>query len=188
MNVYSCRGPWLARCIAAYASTTFFLDFLQGLSILLSHRLLPFWKRMTNGSANGWFIGWCTPRSWWFRGYSVSTQSSNFAIFMLISQIEWTLRIPVPFYTDVVLTKIPFYPLFNALLLIALMHYPVGGTSHSINFMQYASSSLLAPNRHDLSRGRRKHLQFIIYELQVTRPWRNTCTLNTSHLTWAKRR
>ena len=33
-------------------------------------------------------------------------------------------------FSGVVLDKIPFYPLFNALFLIALMHYPFGGNSH----------------------------------------------------------
>jgi len=38
---------------------------------------------------------------------------------------------------DVVLTKIPFYPLFNALLLIALMHYPVGGHETMAQYMYF---------------------------------------------------
>ena len=29
--------------------------------------------------------------------------------------------------SGIVLNKIPFFPLFNALFLIALMHYPIGG-------------------------------------------------------------
>ena len=32
-------------------------------------------------------------------------------------------------YLGVVLNKIPLFPLFNALFLIALMHYPFGGTA-----------------------------------------------------------
>jgi len=38
---------------------------------------------------------------------------------------------------DVVLSKIPFYPLFNALLLIALMHYPVGGHETMAQYMYF---------------------------------------------------